>query len=160
MWSKWPSLKLLPRAGEFAPPQRMGLNSKAAQIVWKTTSLPSGCWWAAGLFCSPFHELERLSSLGKNALWFLWRSVVLRAVRWLSLYGIWGRGRDVSERRPKERAAGDIWSVSAGQDAEHWRWSAEAVRIAWEWPMQEEGAENTVFPGSSQQNPCSVNILL
>lgn len=166
IWSKWPSLKWLPRAGEFAPPQRMGLNSKAAQIVWKSTSLPSGCCWAAGQFCSPFHELERLPSLGKNALWFLWRSVVLRAVRCLPLCGIWGRERDVSERcqkkeqRPKERAVGDIWSVSAGQDAEHWHWSAGVVRIACEWPMQQQGAENTVFPGNSLQNPCSVNILL
>lgn len=43
MWSKCPSLKLLPRVGEFAPPQRTGLDSK--QVVWKSTSFPSGCCW-------------------------------------------------------------------------------------------------------------------
>lgn len=101
MWSKWPCLKLLPRGSEFSPPQWRGLDSKAAQI-WKSTSLPTGCCWAAGQFCSPFHDLERLSSLGKNALWLLWRSVVLRAARCLSLCGVWG-GRDVSEKKAKRK---------------------------------------------------------
>lgn len=43
--------------------------------------LPTGCFWAGGQYRSPFHELETLPSLEKNALWFLWRSVVFKAVR-------------------------------------------------------------------------------
>lgn len=94
--------------------------------------LPAGCCWAGAWYHSPFHELEILPSLEKNALWFLRRSVMFRAARWLSLCVIWGRGRDGSEKRSKERAVRDIWSVSAGQDAEPWQWSAEVMRIAYE----------------------------
>lgn len=73
---------------------------------------------------------------------------------------IWGRRRDGSEKRPKAQAVRDIWSVSAGRDAEPWHWSAEVMRIGYEWPMRREWAENTVFIGYSQHYPCSVNILI
>lgn len=43
--------------------------------------LPAGCCWAGGQYRSPFHELETLSSLEKNVLSFLQRSVMFGAAR-------------------------------------------------------------------------------